>query len=375
MAQPNPFSPGTRSLVEQVRADITSGRLQPGDPLPSLRDLAAQHGLSAATAMRALRPLVTAGWVTALPRQGMIVAHAERREPERYLLVTPADDELSAKAPQIPAIQHGFELQISTLGAASIVLPANDVAEHLESGSLPPVVGIFSWRASRLQPHLFSATARTPHVSASYPPADATSDTIVFDDVDGGRQATRHLIRHGHTSIAYLAFHRETSPAEPFLWSQRRQRGWQDALDAYRGSHASPVLYPQREPADRDDSLVVAQEVADAAMARLDEFTAVVGADIRVLLALSAALESAGIAPENWPAMVGFEDTIESEMNALTCLRADWQQLGQTAATLLVRRHRGDLTGDPVHNEVSMNLIVRLSSRSGWRAELQRPRV
>ena len=60
-------------VAEQLREQIKSGQLRPGDRLPSGRDLAQQHGVALATAQSALRRLRDEGVATASPR-GYVVA-------------------------------------------------------------------------------------------------------------------------------------------------------------------------------------------------------------------------------------------------------------------------------------------------------------
>jgi DNA-binding transcriptional regulator YhcF (GntR family) len=76
---PMPLRLGPRQLryrVEDVAAwlvmEITSGRRKPGEPLPSVRDLAAEHGQT--VAQRALMELVREGWATLIPGSGTYVA-------------------------------------------------------------------------------------------------------------------------------------------------------------------------------------------------------------------------------------------------------------------------------------------------------------
>ncbi|MDV3222672.1 GntR family transcriptional regulator [Intrasporangium sp.] len=66
---------------EQVRAQlaglVTSGRLLPGERLPTVRALAADLGLAVNTVARAYRELETAGLVETRRRAGTVVASGE----------------------------------------------------------------------------------------------------------------------------------------------------------------------------------------------------------------------------------------------------------------------------------------------------------
>ena len=61
----------------QVEAQIRSGRLVPGDRLPTVRALAADLGLAANTVARAFKELEGAGLVETRRRAGTVVASGE----------------------------------------------------------------------------------------------------------------------------------------------------------------------------------------------------------------------------------------------------------------------------------------------------------
>jgi LacI family transcriptional regulator len=64
---------------------------------------------------------------------------------------------------------------------------------------------------------------RTPLVFADREPGRLSADTVVQDDVGGGRDATRHLISHGHRSIAFMG--------DDAVTILLRLKGCQQALD------------------------------------------------------------------------------------------------------------------------------------------------
>ena len=60
-------------IVEKVSLDIVSGKYQPGDKLPSVRDLAAQAGVNPNTMQRAFVELEKSGLVTTQRGSGRTV--------------------------------------------------------------------------------------------------------------------------------------------------------------------------------------------------------------------------------------------------------------------------------------------------------------
>ncbi|WP_057668222.1 GntR family transcriptional regulator, partial [Xanthomonas citri] len=61
------------SLAMRLREQIERGTLRAGERLPSIRQLAANHGISAATAVQACLQLEREGRVEARPRVGYFV--------------------------------------------------------------------------------------------------------------------------------------------------------------------------------------------------------------------------------------------------------------------------------------------------------------
>ncbi|TSC25301.1 TetR/AcrR family transcriptional regulator C-terminal domain-containing protein [Corallococcus sp. Z5C101001] len=66
-------------IVEDVKKQVRAGALQPGDRLPSTRELARQWKVALATAAHAMRVLAQEGVVKALPRVGTVVAGGASR--------------------------------------------------------------------------------------------------------------------------------------------------------------------------------------------------------------------------------------------------------------------------------------------------------
>lgn len=71
---PDLASPLYMQLVHALIHEIERGRLQPGSPLPSTRDLAGELGLNRKTVLAAYEELVSQGWLETSGRRGTMVA-------------------------------------------------------------------------------------------------------------------------------------------------------------------------------------------------------------------------------------------------------------------------------------------------------------
>lgn len=73
-------TPVYRQIVDQIRTLCVGAGLKPGQPLPSMRQLAATLGVHFNTVAEAYRTLAEEGWLEI--RQGRSVTVRERREPK-----------------------------------------------------------------------------------------------------------------------------------------------------------------------------------------------------------------------------------------------------------------------------------------------------
>ncbi|MBT3296703.1 MAG: substrate-binding domain-containing protein [Verrucomicrobia bacterium] len=188
------------------------------------------------------------------------------------------------------------------------------------------------------------------------------TDTVTFDQVDGGRQAAQHLLEAGHTRIAFLALHRER---EGYAWSRQRAEGWRDAvLRAGLPHDDEATLMPASfQPGCWDQQVEEGYDAA-AVFAGTCPFTAVVAADDAAAMGLVRRLQETGRSPEEWPAIVSFDDTDVAATYGFTSLRHPWEDLGKAAAELLRERTSGRQVGPPVTRALQLHLIRRATSKS-----------
>ncbi len=72
-------------IVEGLRQQITAGILQPGDRLPSVRELAAQLAINPNTIQRAYRELEAGGWLESQAGRGCFVCGGSTAETDALL--------------------------------------------------------------------------------------------------------------------------------------------------------------------------------------------------------------------------------------------------------------------------------------------------
>jgi GntR family transcriptional regulator len=98
--QPNSGEPIYQQRVRQLKHVIATGALQPGDQLPTVRELAEQLVINPNTVARAYRELFTAGLVEGTQGAGTFVKARSRvmKTTERESRIQPFIDQLVSEA-------------------------------------------------------------------------------------------------------------------------------------------------------------------------------------------------------------------------------------------------------------------------------------
>jgi DNA-binding GntR family transcriptional regulator len=118
-------------IIEHFKKEISAGRLTAGDRLPAGREIAAEFGVSVATAAKVAGGLQAMGLVTALPGSGTVVSAP--RPPQARAQGGPLLIRLASRGP----VQPGDDTRV--LSAEMTTVPQR-VAAELGVGPLAPVV-------------------------------------------------------------------------------------------------------------------------------------------------------------------------------------------------------------------------------------------
>ena len=209
------------------------------------------------------------------------------------------------------------------------------------------VDGIIVVPASHDHTYLYEERrAGTALVFVDRPAAYLEVDTVVSDNIGGGRMATEHLLAHGHRRIGFLGDLPSITTAA-------------ERLDGYRAALGRAGV--------EIDELLVRTEVRDpvTAAAAVEKMLAVAEPPTAFftsqnLLTIGGlqALRKAGL---QWNvALIGFDDVPLADMvePGVSVVAQDPQALGRTAAELLFRRLDGDDTA-AVHHVLPVSLIAR----------------
>lgn len=223
-------------LFAQIRQQVTwliaSGKLKPGDRLPTIRDLADQLGIHMHTVRQAYHALEDDGLVETRPSRGTRVKPYNGKKSASAESAAPSHT-IGVLIPNIYTFYDpflsGVEEVARRMGYMIIVCITRD-NEELTLQSIRQLIakkvdGIVS--ASTM-----SKFDEPPAVLSASPPFVFTdspqfqTNSILFDLDNAGFLGTNHLIEHGHKRIAFIT--------APLVWHNFHDayKGYQRALAA-----------------------------------------------------------------------------------------------------------------------------------------------
>lgn len=172
--------------------------------------------------------------------------------------------------------------------------------------------------------------------------------TAGFDNFQGGRSATEHLLSLGHETVVHLS--------GPMGWAETNARrdGWRSALESH-DRRIPPLRWG-------GDWSAASGYLTGRSLARESDVTAVFVANDQMALGLMRALrEESRRVPED-VSVVGFDDLPEAEYfnPPLTTMRQDFAELGRRVMSILERVLDGE--EQPSVDLVPTTLIVRAST-------------
>jgi DNA-binding LacI/PurR family transcriptional regulator len=181
--------------------------------------------------------------------------------------------------------------------------------------------------------------------------AGTGAPSVVTDDVEGGRVATRHLIELGHRHIAFIG----DEPDNPlgFTSSSARERGYHETMAA-AGLTVGPADV-RHGPHVR----LVARRMAEELLAGDDRPTAVFAASDTQALGVLEAARAAGLDVPGDVSVVGFDDIEVSSYAGLTTVRQPLFESGRIATELLLESLAAE---DPLGESelrLDLELVVR----------------
>jgi GntR family transcriptional repressor for pyruvate dehydrogenase complex len=199
-------------VAEQLLAQIGTGRLRPGDPLPPERELTESFGVGRSSIREALRMLESQGVIVAASGGALVVAEAANPLNSSLRLLFTLDDRA--------ALHHLFELRRILDSEAAALAAERRTDEHLEEMDAAIDEMEISLGAGGLAADFIEADLRF-HLAV----AEATGNRLLLHSM----QAVRDVVRRALMTV----FHIPRSP-EQALVEHRAVRSAIAARDAVR---------------------------------------------------------------------------------------------------------------------------------------------
>ena len=348
-------------LTTELRRQVESGVLKPGDRLPSFAQLRDRYGIHKNTVERAHLLLEQDGLVVREQGRGTFVAarHSGAATQIRKDAIgfCGVGFLLSNSSSYWVRLLEGVWAGLAPAGKgqASQLLLLDDLAPTIFEKADGVLVNAMSFRGEipeGLPCISLLATNRMNNENVS---------SVLADDYAGARAATRHLLELGHRRIAYLCSGTDTELAP------RRLAGYRDALQEY--SVAPDANWVRRWKFTPDINFIgVGRENM---MQWLREgwkelgCTAILAHNDEAAVGVMEALNGAGYEVPRDVSVVGFDGTelSESAYPRLTTVEVPLREIGQAAVEILLRQIEGDRPFVE-HLTLPTKLHVRESSAS-----------
>ena len=190
--------------------------------------------------------------------------------------------------------------------------------------------------------------AGLPVVAFDRPAAGVRTDTVLVENRAGAREATEHLIGHGHERIAFVGDVRH------YYTARKRLEGYKEALEA-----------ADLEPLHSLDahSIELAEEATREFLETPDRPTALFAANILTTLGALRSIEDLGLRVPEDVAVIGFDDFELAHVlrPRFTLVHQPAAELGRRAAEMLFDRLEGRGRPEPQRLVLPTELIVRES--------------
>jgi LacI family transcriptional regulator len=350
-------------LAQELEKQIRTGSWNKGK-VPSVRDIAQEHGVSVMTASRALQVLRGKGLVNTIERSGCFLTNPPEPEAGHFALVlnvTPGPYQRASGRTN----SAGFETLARSSGATIRTdlfefHPGADFRSQVERARAAGIDGVFllpsrlGEEAIRLD-EAFVAACREHELpvvlierNLAGRQRELTCDLVSMDDLAGGRALTRHLIEQGRRKIAFVLGSLSSSHLD-------RQAGY---LCEMAGAGLAPTLLTQATPElTRETYLALADQLDNA------QADAVIGYCDYLSLGLVIELLRRGVAIPGRIALAGFDniDIGQGFSVGLTTYECPSDAIA-VEARRLVQRRRATPDAPPLHVSVPGKLIVRNST-------------
>lgn len=367
----------TDDLVEDLRRQIISGVLKPGDPVMPVRALSKTYKISYNSVRRALGQLAKEGYISLERGRGTFVRQgaAAAAETEPQPAVVPSTKGLKAlegrqlfgvlfyagPGPLLSASCYRDSLQAIELA----VLSNGDVLTIVSGHSRKPfptpeqIMGagfdgvILLGIVDRKILSAF-ANSKVPCVLLDHWPGDIPLNCVVVDNFTGAYLLTKNLIQAGHKDVCFLRSSRAVTTGSHEILVDPDVTEREDACrlalkedgQVLRSTHVIDVSrsYSEQTP------------IAEQVLALTPQPSAVFACDLGIARTLTEQLKAKGLDVPRDISVVTFAGKHDADPHHFTAAKADFHKMGEVG----VGRLRQMMGGAP-QSRLRINVPVEVS--------------
>ncbi len=363
--------PKYERLADLLCEGIRDGLYQPGDSLPSIRELMRTHSCSLATVTRAIDILTSRGLVHAAHGKGVFVDSPRTPKAGAVASGLPGEADWSRLCIGVLSELHkahagdmwwnriiaGIDQILRETGGKGRVRifdaegrpPAELVAQCAREG-VNAILNLGDhWGQADLLVLARECRARGIPAAIAWNslPGPFPLHLVKADNQLGVEEAVNHLADLGHVRIGYLGLNRSE-----FFWAEERHQAFLAAMTA-RG--LTPSLDLDLQDPNPSSELPALRKFEKAC-------TAVFCANDDLAVALRRSAAARGVAVPGGLSIVGFDDDPFYRAEELTTVRTDLERIGRESALLLASLLGTVEDGRRFTLRLASNLVVRATT-------------
>ncbi len=350
------------TLMEELREEITSGRIQPGEKLPSENQLTEQYGLSRHTVRKALGILAQEGYIEACHGKGTFCSEKMRhmKKSRNIAVVTTYISDYI-----FPRLIQGIDNVLSERGY-SIILKNTGNSRQKEAKCLEELLQK-DIDALIIEPSKSQLTCRHPSLYENLEKYQIpyifiqgiytemkNKPHILMDDAKGGYLVTKYLLDQGHHRIT--GFFKADD-----IQGIQRHKGYVKALQE-AGVPYDPDLVVWFHTEDRRSkpSMMVKEMVKSGQLP-----DGIVCYNDQIAVQVIEALEICGLRVPEDVSVTGYDNSLYAQRGTgITTIAHPQEKLGEMAAELILEKINGVPEQESkVERLIQPELIIRGSCR------------
>ena len=345
----SPQLPKYWQIVEEIRGQIESGALKPGDRLPSLTEMRSGQGMSRGTVDKAHSILIAEDLIVRQPGLGTFVLDPKKVQSKGIIGISGFGFRVGGSSPYWTRLLEGIHKQAAVMGSLVLTL-LDEPGDGLEKVDGVVILGTADgYISSFLQLPMVCLLSNQEGVA-----------TVTVDEQAGARQATEHLLALGHERIAFLHGQNPVRvlPRLKGYKNALREAGIAPQKNWMRSLSGENSFGAQFSASGRSGMTAWLSETGPDGWKQIG-CTALLCHNDDTAIGAMQALNDAGLRVPNDVSVVGYDGTEVGEYSSpqLTSVGMPLQRMGELAIELLQKQIE---TNEVINEQIVLNTQLRI---------------